>query len=71
MAKLIKSEIDTLQLIQRSDPDADGWCKVSAACWAIVKNFAPQELIELEYNEETKGGRVRFNERGKIVMEYI
>jgi len=70
MSKLSDDDINFIRLVQRSPDRGDGWRSVSALLWRMVEGFARQELIERERNEDGTG-RVRLNERGNIVAEYL
>jgi hypothetical protein len=54
-----------IALYQRSPHDADGWATCSMAVMVNVVPAIPAELVEID------GLRIRLNERGKIVAEYM
>jgi hypothetical protein len=54
-----------IRLYQRSPHDADGWAVCSEAVMHFTRKGVPDELVEID------GLRIRLNERGKIVAEYM
>ena len=70
MSKLTREEIGFLRLVQRSPNDGDGWRSVGKMLWPIVIGFKRPELIETEALPDGMG-RVRFSERGEIVLSYL
>lgn len=73
MAKLDFHQEQFLKLIGRSKVMDDGWRPVSETCCNLFKpgmpNAIPTELFEFEKLEP--GGRVRFTERGAILLDYV
>lgn len=57
---------DTVRLIGRSTPDADGWYQVSAVLWGFVNQNLPPVLAEKE--ETSNGGRIRLTPDGEVVL---
>jgi hypothetical protein len=54
-----------IRLYQRSPQDADGWAVCSEDVMLFIRKSVPDELVEID------GVRIRLNERGKIVAEYM
>lgn len=63
--KLSDKAKTAIALYQRSPHDAEGWAACSSAVMRIVIPDIPSELVEVD------GLRVRLNERGNIVAEYL
>ena len=70
--KLTNSEINFIQLVNRSKDTGDGWKKVSSLLWRLVDQFDKTRPELIEHERLVDGsGRVRLTERGKIVADYV
>lgn len=58
-----------INLVKRSNPDADGWCNVSKVCMPLLRAM-PADLAVVDENADGSG-RVRFTDRGQAVADYL
>lgn len=67
--KLTPTQLDLVRLYNRSPKDAEGWAKVSGVVWPLMRDL-PLDLFEIE-GTAIQGGRIRPNETGLLVLQYL